>query len=406
MNSSIDSSRLSSEGQEVKAVAAQRENADRFGQYLLDSLGSGTLAIVQHFLDGDPNVSVRDSGGRTPLILAADRLGYSWNNNSSFPEVLAKIVELGADVNAQDTDGKTALMEASDHGNLEMVQILINAGTDVSIRDQGGNTALHYAAGSARCVAALLKAGADPNVIDNEGKTPLMKAVWYCRHDTKRKVVQTLLDGGAEPNAATNRYDSALLMACKFQRNKIINILITRGADINARDQNSRTPLMIYLHGSFGRLDDDVINMLVRGSRPIDSCDNVGQTALMYACQNRYAYTAFKALIAAGADINAFDDMGWSPLMHAAASNLGNRIETLIDRGAEVNIMNEYGNSLIAASKIKDRYINDGALVRTLKILVAAGADIQNRDYRRKNALYYLDRNERHEAASFLRSVQ
>lgn len=84
-----------------------------------------------------------------------------------------KLIKSGADVNAKDDEGKTALMWASMYGHNDMIKFLIKNGADVNAKDNNGNTALMFASkyGHDDIVKLLTEAGADANIKNNEGKT-------------------------------------------------------------------------------------------------------------------------------------------------------------------------------------------------------------------------------------------
>ena len=120
---------------------------------------------------GKADVNIADLSGRTPIFYAVEQ---------DQPEALRMLFTLGADPNAQDNQGVTALMRASAKGRQDCVDILLrqkNIKTDT--KDFQDRTALTYSVyadelGPAR---ALVKAGADVNGRDKSGNTPLMSAV-------------------------------------------------------------------------------------------------------------------------------------------------------------------------------------------------------------------------------------
>ena len=89
-----------------------------------------------------------------------------------------RLIEAGADVNAQSKKGVTALMLASLMGHPEVAKLLIEAGADVNEKEKLGVTALMLTSGQGHPDVAklLIKAGADVNEKDNEGWTALMGA--------------------------------------------------------------------------------------------------------------------------------------------------------------------------------------------------------------------------------------
>jgi len=94
-------------------------------------------------------------------------------------EYVKNLIEQGADINAVDKNGQTALMRAASAGNDQMVAILITNGADIGLQDSKGNTALHYAAANdhASTTKMLINNGAIINVTNRKGQTPLELAI-------------------------------------------------------------------------------------------------------------------------------------------------------------------------------------------------------------------------------------
>jgi len=114
-----------------------------------------------------------------------EQKGMTYSSESFLKEVKEgnkKTVELfmraGIDTNAKGVDGRTALIIASNFGQIDIVKLLIKKGADVNGRDNEGRTALMAASGSGQIemVKLLLEESADVNVRDNKGWTALMVA--------------------------------------------------------------------------------------------------------------------------------------------------------------------------------------------------------------------------------------
>lgn len=145
---------------------------------------------------------------------------------------LKALLSQGADVNAPQGDGMTALHWAAERGDQAMADMLIFAGSNVSaVTRLGHYTPLHLAArsGSAPVVAALLKAGASVSALTSTGGvTPLHLAA----SSGNPAVVTQLLDKGADINATeTEWHQTPLIFATAADRVEVVRLLLARGAD-------------------------------------------------------------------------------------------------------------------------------------------------------------------------------
>ena len=145
-----------------------------------------------------------------------------------------KLLKEGADVNAAQGDGMTALHWAALNGDAEIAQMLLYAGANVGAKTRlGGYTPLHLAAqvGNASVIAPLIAAGASVTAVTSTGATALMEAA----HAGSTEAVRTLLENGADPNLKeTANGQTALMFAAAADRIDVVKLLLSRGADLKA----------------------------------------------------------------------------------------------------------------------------------------------------------------------------
>jgi len=137
------------------------------------------------------------------------------------------LLAAGAEVDAKDEKGVTALMHASAEGHTQSVEALLDAGADVDAQADDGLTALMVVArGNTEIARALLDAGADVNVKAQHGVTPLMVAV----ATGNTQIVRVLLDAGAEVDARADSGVTALILTERNGYIEIAELLKSAGA--------------------------------------------------------------------------------------------------------------------------------------------------------------------------------
>ncbi|MBD1395827.1 SEL1-like repeat protein [Pontibacter sp. JH31] len=138
---------------------------------------------------------------------------------------------------------------------LQVASELLRKGADVNATDQDGKTALHYAMSGARIntelfeieqarlLDTLFKFRADPNIVDNLGNTPLFYAVRFA-NGTHLMEMNRLLQGGANPNIQNLEGKTPLMLACELDGgNEVIVALLSAGADPGLRDYEGRVAI-------------------------------------------------------------------------------------------------------------------------------------------------------------------
>ena len=242
----------------------------------------------------------------------------------------------GANVNAVEADGSTAIMYAAANNDLELVRALIKAGANVKPANQLGTSAITEAAiiGSAPVLEALLKAGADPNFRTPNGETPLMAAA----RSGKVDAAKVLLAAGADVNAKESwGGQSALMWAAAESQPGMVKFLASKDANLNDHGKVNQWERKVIQEprpkdmnkGGFTALHYAaregcvacVENLLAAGADP-DSEDPDRMTPLLLALMNMHFDTAAVLVTGVngkgGADLNKWDLFGRSPIYMAA----------------------------------------------------------------------------------------
>lgn len=196
-----------------------------------------------------------------------------------------KVLELllkGADVNAQNYDGVSALMYAAQNGHLDVVKILVYNGANMNARPSGGATALiaatrfnHY-----EVMDYLIQQGAAINAKDDDSCTALFYAAVYGYFIP----ADMLIFYGADLSCAAKDSSDALIAASLYGNKDIAELLIKKGANINSKDKYWWTPLHCAVYGNHF----DIVKLLVDTGATINVKNSEGYTPLAIASENGY----------------------------------------------------------------------------------------------------------------------
>jgi ankyrin repeat protein len=175
----------------------------------------------------------------------------------------------------------------------------------------------------------------------------------------------------------------ALKKAAISNNIKLIQDLLEKGVNVNARNSVGQTVLMIP------SLNPDTVKTLIEAGADINAKDKLGLTPLMYAAQ--FNPEVIKELIHAGVDINAKDYLGWTALMRATETQLDSNphvITELMQAGADINAKNNIGQTALM-KMLEHRYEGKNNVSNIIKEFAQAGADINAKDDKGNTALMY-----------------
>ncbi len=205
----------------------------------------------------------------------------AFTNAEAYDE-LEKLLAKGADVNAQNGRGKTALIEAAESGHSKALQLLIAHRATVNVADNSGETALMYATwnGHISIVRELLDKGADVNTQNRDGWTALINAAV----NGHTGIVEALLEAGANVNARSHDGKTALMAAAWNGHTDIVQALLGSGSDVNAKDVDDWTALIYAVWNNHAR----IVQVLVDTDADLSVKNNERQTAFMVAESQGY----------------------------------------------------------------------------------------------------------------------
>jgi uncharacterized protein len=236
------------------------------------------------------------------------------------------LLQKGADVNAAQPDGMTALHWAAYHDDLATAQLLVRAGANVKAANRYGVIPLSSACenGNGEMVELLLKAGADPNAALPLGETPLMTAA----RTGKIAAVKALLSHGATVDVKESQGGQTALMWAAAEGNvQVVEALLQAGADLHVRAPSGFTPFLFAVREG----QTEMVRTLLKAGADVNETIKIassapsslrhaprslalrtGTSALALAVANAHFELA-ALLLDAGANPNAAEQ-GWTPL--------------------------------------------------------------------------------------------
>jgi ankyrin repeat protein len=247
--------------------------------------------------------------------------------------IIRALLEHGADVNEVGDSLQSPLQYAARYLNADIIRLLCSHGGDPNGRAIGGRTVLQIAASACNVsgTSALIEAKADVKARDSEGHTALHLAV---QHFPNEDIICLLCKHGADPSTKDGTGKTALHLATAAGSVRGVRALTKLQVDFEAKDADGRTALHLAIqwwphHHLLGGPD----------------------TAL----------SLIDVLLSNGANINATDNNGDTPLLLASKSFIGSSrdsvVECLLAKGADSSIANSKGETAIVRYRTQPKSI-------------------------------------------------
>jgi uncharacterized protein len=177
----------------VVACGASEDSRQPHALALIDAAGDGSLGALERLLRDGADVNARDARGRTAVTAAA---------MSEHVRVVRALVDAGADVDLQDHDRNNPLLVCGENGNVALLREVLRGHPDLGATNRYGGTALIPASdrGHVDMVRALLRTDVPVDHVNNLGWTALLEAVILGDGGpAHQQIVRLLLDAGADP---------------------------------------------------------------------------------------------------------------------------------------------------------------------------------------------------------------
>jgi ankyrin repeat protein len=230
---------------------------------LMQAASKGYSSEIIRLINMGADVDAETNEGATPLVFAV-------SNNRA--EAVSTLISFSPTIDKVTRNTETPLLIAVKNGNQEIAEMLLRAGADVNYADRHGATPLHYAAlyGYLSLADMLLYYDASVDAKSNEGTTPLLAAVWAGYTD----VADLLTQRGANIEISDNEGYTPFLMASYYGDTLLMDILYKKGANIYAvnkarfnalsltimRGEKSATEFLFKIGDKWGSREKDIIS--------------------------------------------------------------------------------------------------------------------------------------------------
>lgn len=352
---------------------------------LMYSVSEGSFDDIQRLIKAGADVNIAGDDGSTSLMLALNRFYEDGR--------IGYLIEHGANLKATDGDGVTTLMMALASGHLKEATLFVGRGADPKARTKSGRTAAHFAASYSGAYAReaseraamrrmavnllrlVFESGVDLNRADKDGTTPVLIAV----QSGSLEAVDFLLNHRCNPNAANGKGETPLIFSVNADHDAFAKskLLITRGANLDAKNQKGFTALMIAAQ----TMRRGHFMYFLRKGANVNMVDANGETALGHlaaCCENQRVDAAdfaamMRALIGKILSVNERDRHGMTPLMWTAVSNIPDAVNALLEKKPQIDARANDGRTPLMWAVCADAE-------KTIPLLISSGADLSAKD--------------------------
>ncbi|WP_282039244.1 ankyrin repeat domain-containing protein [Saccharicrinis aurantiacus] len=292
--------------------------------------------LVKLLLNRGADIMVVDNDGTNAFYRAV---------SGNCIDIVNYLIQFGYDINEANNQGVTPLHYALELGHIDIAKLLLRNGSILS-KDNKGATELHYATlgGSSEMIRYFInEKGFNANIADNNGRSALHYIYEVYWTDKLDLLISTLIDNNGDINKQDSDGNTPLMLVILNDKQYVLPSLLKYKPDLELANSAGSLPL----HEAFKCYDTSIARLLIDAGVNINSRDTRNNTPLhVIAGSRRENKSIFiDELINKGADVNAINIDGETPLFTAIKKHKLNRAELLVNNGAKINAVNKYGRS-------------------------------------------------------------
>ena len=293
-----------------------------------------------------PSSSVQKPSAAEQARLDQQLRDAAWENDVKTARAL---IGRGADINAKDATVQSAYLIATSEGYLDLLRLTLANGAKVNDKDSWNGTGLIRAAerGHYLVVGELLQAGIDKNHVNRIGYQALHEAVWLGRNSAAYvNTVRVLVAGGVQlTRLSTTERLMPLQMARSRGYDRLEAVLVKATGAKDLADPDAE----LLRAAKAG--DADGVALALRAGADIEARDGDKRTALLVAATHDRVEVA-RLLVAMGASPDALDDRHDTPWLVTGVTGSVAMLEALLPANPDLTIRNRFGGvSVIPASE-------------------------------------------------------
>jgi ankyrin repeat protein len=306
---------------------------------LMQSVRAGKVGIVKYLLKHKVKVNVLNRKNQNALVIAFVT-GYDEVVKYKYLSIIKMLIDSKSDPNVPvDDTGNSILMFLIMKNDFNMIKYLVEHGHHIDINQKNhlGHNAFTYAlkCNNLEIINYLIKRKFDIHEEDDYGNDMIMYSTCSFNPEYFKNFIQDSGSGKTEINKCNHNKETYLIMAAKMNNERVIDVILEKGADVNLQDSQGNTAL----HFAAYQGNVETLGKLINHQADLEIQNYKHETPVMVACRFNQP-DAIRALIDNGANTNFID-----PIINRYTKNLDyeidqdDYIDMMIDEYEKISVL-------------------------------------------------------------------